>query len=77
MDLSKLLSWKLLMAIIATVAISLFILEKNSIRVEDIPQGDVFCTMDAKICPDGGAVGRIPPKCEFAICPATRSGERN
>lgn len=29
------------------------------------------CTMDAKICPDGSAVGRIPPSCEFADCPTT------
>ena len=29
----------------------------------------IFCTMDAKICSDGSAVGRIPPKCEFALCP--------
>jgi hypothetical protein len=28
------------------------------------------CTADAKICPDGSAVGRIPPDCEFAPCPA-------
>jgi hypothetical protein len=25
--------------------------------------------MDAKICPDGTAVGRIPPRCEFTPCP--------
>jgi nucleoside 2-deoxyribosyltransferase len=29
----------------------------------------VFCTMDAKVCPDGSYVGRIPPDCEFAPCP--------
>lgn len=29
----------------------------------------VACTMDAKICPDGSAVGRIAPNCEFAKCP--------
>ncbi len=29
----------------------------------------VACTADAKICPDGSAVGRIPPSCEFAACP--------
>lgn len=27
------------------------------------------CTMDAKICPDGSAVGRVGPNCEFAPCP--------
>jgi hypothetical protein len=39
-----------------------------------IPDGDggtgtAACTMDAKICPDGSAVGRIGPNCEFAECP--------
>lgn len=27
------------------------------------------CTADAKICPDGSAVGRTGPNCEFAACP--------
>jgi hypothetical protein len=29
----------------------------------------IFCTMDAKVCPDGSYVGRVPPNCEFAPCP--------
>jgi len=29
------------------------------------------CTQDAKICPDGSAVGRIPPRCDFAACPVS------
>lgn len=33
------------------------------------PLADVPCTADAKICPDGSAVGRIGPRCEFAACP--------
>ncbi len=31
--------------------------------------GEVACTMDAKICPDGSSVGRVGPNCEFAPCP--------
>lgn len=31
----------------------------------------VACTMEAKICPDGSAVGRSGPNCEFAPCPTT------
>ncbi|MFA6486170.1 MAG: hypothetical protein WCT40_02285 [Candidatus Magasanikbacteria bacterium] len=27
------------------------------------------CTEEAKICPNGSAVGRTGPKCEFAPCP--------
>lgn len=28
----------------------------------------VFCAADVKICPDGSAVSRVPPSCEFASC---------
>ncbi len=31
--------------------------------------GKVACTMEAKMCPDGSAVGRTEPNCEFAPCP--------
>lgn len=31
------------------------------------------CTADAKICPDGSAVGRTGPKCEFMACPAANA----
>ena len=31
------------------------------------------CTMEAKICPDGSAVGRTGPNCEFAVCPAVNN----
>jgi len=40
---------------------------------ETPPEQGVFCTMDAKLCPDGSAVGRVPPKCEFAPCPGPGS----
>ena len=28
------------------------------------------CAQDAKQCPDGSYVGRIPPSCEFQQCPS-------
>lgn len=31
--------------------------------------GNVACTLEAMICPDGTAVGRTGPNCEFAACP--------
>lgn len=31
--------------------------------------GGYACTMDAKLCPDGSAVGRSGPRCEFTKCP--------
>ncbi len=30
----------------------------------------VICTDDAKICPDGSAVGRSGPDCKFKVCPS-------
>lgn len=38
-----------------------------------------FCTLDAKICPDGSSVGRTMPSCDFAPCPgeeASRSAQQ-
>jgi len=32
-------------------------------------KGQVSCTQEAKICPDGSSVGRTGPGCEFAACP--------
>ena len=29
----------------------------------------IACTMEAKLCPDGSAVGRTGPNCEFSPCP--------
>ena len=34
----------------------------------------VYCTQDAKICPDGSYAGRVAPKCEFAACPGVKTG---
>lgn len=38
--------------------------------VDQIPVGKA-CTMEAKLCPDGSAVGRTGPNCEFTPCPTT------
>lgn len=35
--------------------------------------GDVACTMEAKLCPDGSYVGRQGPDCAFAACPGETS----
>ena len=34
---------------------------------------NIVCTMEARICPDGSAVGRSGPNCEFAPCPTAVS----
>ncbi len=35
-------------------------------------ESPIFCTADAKICPDGTGVGRVGPNCEFAECPVVK-----
>ncbi|MFA5184077.1 MAG: hypothetical protein WC456_00965 [Patescibacteria group bacterium] len=35
------------------------------------PSQAIACTLEAKICPDGSAVGRSGPDCQFAACPET------
>ncbi|MFZ2522402.1 MAG: hypothetical protein WAX44_00495 [Minisyncoccia bacterium] len=41
----------------------------NNSSVPNSP-GEVFCTMEAKLCPDGVTyVGRSGDKCEFSECP--------
>lgn len=43
--------------------------------VEDISEEPVACTLEAKICPDGSAVGRTGPDCAFAACPGETVSE--
>ena len=38
-------------------------------RTVKAPGDAQACTMEAKLCPDGSAVGRTGPNCEFAECP--------
>jgi len=33
------------------------------------------CTQEAKLCPDGTAIGRTGPNCEFAACPEIKKDE--
>ena len=33
------------------------------------------CTEEAKLCPDGSAVGRVAPNCDFAPCPSCKCPE--
>ncbi len=51
--------------IITLVAGGTYYFGKTSSK--DSPK-QIACTMDAKVCPDGSAVGRTGPNCEFAEC---------
>tara|TARA_B100000508_G_scaffold60333_2_gene47496 strand:+ start:46392 stop:47018 length:627 start_codon:yes stop_codon:yes gene_type:complete len=43
-------------------------LYQNALRDRSTPEGPVACTLEARICPDGSAVGRTGPHCEFEAC---------
>ena len=45
-------------------ALYAFVVPALPVKVEP-----VACTQEAMICPDGSAVGRTGPNCEFAACP--------
>lgn len=34
-----------------------------------LPTIEVYCTLEAKVCPDGSTVSRVGPNCDFAPCP--------
>lgn len=42
-------------------------------QLNSVGSGQVACTQEAKLCPDGSYVGRTGPKCEFAACPGDNS----
>ena len=53
--------------IVAAIALGLLLRAPQSPEDKNQPQA---CTQEAKICPDGTAVGRTGPNCEFAQCPS-------
>jgi hypothetical protein len=55
----------IIVAVIAITAVGGVYLYKTNQK----DTGGIACTMEAKICPDGSAVGRTGPNCEFAECP--------
>lgn len=55
----------LILGIVVIIVVSLFAIMMGSIS----HPGMQACTDEAKVCPDGSAVGRSGPNCEFAQCP--------
>jgi hypothetical protein len=53
--------------ILVAVSVGLYAAVK-SLQSKNIPPENIACTAEAKICPDGSAVGRTGPNCEFAAC---------
>lgn len=70
----------ILSAIIAVILIGVgyYFLKSEPLTQENNNDPEqVACTLDAKICPDGSAVGRVAPDCEFAQCPAFNGTSHN
>jgi hypothetical protein len=62
--------------VLAIIAVVLIFTKEEVVAPEtESPDEEVFCTMDAMICPDGSAVGRVAPNCEFAPCPEVPTNE--
>lgn len=53
--------------VVLTVICGVFVAYRYG--MSNINRGYVACTEEAKLCPDGSAVGRTGPSCEFAPCP--------
>lgn len=62
----------LIAAVILVVAVVAFVVIQN----KNQSGGQVACTMEAKLCPDGSAVGRQGPNCEFTLCPVSEANIR-
>lgn len=57
----------LIFVIISTIIA--FIIGGFFLGKKEKPKEQVFCTQEAKQCPDGSWISRQGPKCEFAPCP--------
>ena len=55
--------------IIVLIVIAILVLGGIYYFVVNNTPEPVACTEEAKLCPDGSAVGRTGPNCEFAECP--------
>ncbi|MFZ2150507.1 MAG: hypothetical protein WAZ12_01775 [Candidatus Absconditicoccaceae bacterium] len=53
--------------ILSILSITIFLSACSKLQVEQPPNAQA-CTQEAKICPDGSAVGRTGPNCEFSPC---------
>lgn len=59
----------IILAVILLISVGVLLSGRYKFKGEKPRNTEIACTQDAKICPDGSAVGRVPPNCEFAPCP--------
>ena len=58
--------WK---KVLITVLIAALVAAGIALWARGDDRGNIACTMEAKLCPDGSYVGRTGPNCEFTPCP--------
>ena len=54
------------------IVIIILIIVGILVSIQLLNKQPIACTSDAKICPDGTGVGRVPPDCEFKPCPVSK-----
>ncbi|MEK7188003.1 MAG: hypothetical protein AAB691_04125 [Patescibacteria group bacterium] len=64
---------KNILFVITTVALIGGVMYMVSKKQSIVPDGDIACTEEALICPDGSGVGRGGQECKFAACPQQAS----
>jgi len=57
--------------LVVAVGASAFVASKKDLD----EQTPLACSLEAKVCPDGSAVSRTGPSCEFAKCPQVKEQE--
>jgi len=62
----------LALIVIILIAVGILVLGGGAYLWQKLeqPPSKKGCTTEAKICPDGTAVGRTGPSCEFTACPS-------
>ncbi len=70
MSHSKSLVLGLIVLVVLGLGLFYSMKEKAPAQNEPPKNDTIVCTMDALLCPDGSSVGRVPPSCAFATCPA-------
>lgn len=53
------------------------LVESLNKKQKDLGNEGIACTQEAKLCPDGSAVGRTGPNCEFASCPVDKTSGKS
>jgi hypothetical protein len=70
--------WIIIFSVLIIGGTLLYFINNQPVKEQPNVPLPLACTEEAKICPDGSAVGRTLPNCEFAPCPvvATTTDDR-